>query len=156
MRRVGIFIDVMNMYHCIKDNKLDYRALYEYAKEYGIIQRAVAYGCQRDNEADGFLRQLKSIGYQINYTAPKMHNGTVVKANRDMDICLGIIDTLDHLDVIILCSSDGDFAPVLQRVKNQGIHTVVIGADISNDLSSIADSFIELSNDSRLLLENKL
>jgi uncharacterized LabA/DUF88 family protein len=74
MARMGIFIDVSNLYYCIKkkfDRKLDYRRYKDYVLGNHELVRANAYGAQDSTEANAFLGALRSFGYLPRYKRPK-------------------------------------------------------------------------------------
>lgn len=80
MARVGIFVDVSNLYYCVKlkySRKINYLKYRDFVstdrttqKPYEIV-RANAYGAQRGVEANSFLSQLRSFGYEPKYKRPK-------------------------------------------------------------------------------------
>ena len=151
-KRIGIFVDVSNLYYCVRNKygkrKLDYRKLYDYIKDLGDITVANAYGAQMDSEAKPFISALRAIGYLPKYKQLKVYDnndqGRRFKANWDVGICIDIVTTLVNLDVIVLCSADGDFKPVVDYVMSQGKSVVIIASSISKDLRDNCTQAIEI------------
>jgi uncharacterized LabA/DUF88 family protein len=159
MAKIGIFIDVSNLYYCIANKfnqrKLDYSKYYKYIEDLGNIEIAIAYGAQIKNQASKFLYALNNIGFQTKYRSPKafLDNGNVrKKADCDLQIAVDIIKNLNEIDLLILGSADGDFKPILELANNHNIKTIVIACKISGDLKEVADEFIEIPES---LLEEK-
>lgn len=151
MKRVGIFVDISNIYMCLRSKyqrKLDYKKLMNYVNDFGEITVAIAYGAQVGDQAKAFIYYLSKLGFETKYKEPKTHrnpNGQIItKANWDIQIAMDILDHADNLDVVIILSADGDFIPCLKRIKENGKIVIVIGSTINNELHKVADSCIEI------------
>lgn len=151
MKKIGIFVDVSNLYFCLSSKfggkKLDYSKYYDYIKDFGQIEVAIAYGAQVRGQANKFLHSLRQIGYETKYRSPKafIDNGTVrKKADCDLQIAIDIVKYAEEIDMLILGSADGDFKPLIKMAKEKGITTVILACQISKDLKVIADEFIEI------------
>ena len=158
-RKIGIFVDVSNLYYCLnnkkKGNKLDYGKYYSFCTTFGEIKTAIAYGAQVGNNAQSFIRCIKNIGFTPKYKEPKIyrnHKSIKHKADWDVGIAVDMIIYAERLDLIILGSADGDMIPVVEYLKSRGVDVVVIATNISNELKEIATEAIEIANS---LLENK-
>ena len=59
MKRIGVFVDVSNIYYCIgkkyEYRKLDYRKYLDFITDLGELVKVIAYGSQMSNEAAGFI-----------------------------------------------------------------------------------------------------
>jgi len=75
INRIGLFVDVSNLYYCIlkrfNNRKLDYAKYMAAVKGKNNVYRAFAYGAQLDNEADLFINRLQEFGYFPKYKKPK-------------------------------------------------------------------------------------
>ena len=158
-KRIGLFVDVSNLYYCIANKfnkrKLDYARYYKYIQEIGHIEYAIAYGAQIENQAAKFLWAIQQIGFETKYRAPKAFsdNGKIrKKADCDLQIAVDIMSTINDIDLLILGSADGDFKPLLELARERGVGVVVIACTISHDLKEIADEAIEIPES---LLEEK-
>jgi uncharacterized LabA/DUF88 family protein len=68
------------------------------------------------------------------------------KADWDVGIVIDAVRTAQSLDVIVLCSGDGDFFPLVEYLKNQGkrVEVLAFGKTTSSKLKEAADEFIDL------------
>ena len=70
-RNIGFFVDISDLYGQVqrlyKARRLDYEKYYAFVHDLGNIQCALAYGCQKHNEADGFRHALEKIGFETKY-----------------------------------------------------------------------------------------
>ena len=80
--------------------------------------------------------------------------GGMKKADWDVGIVIDAIRTAASLDVIILCSGDGDFIPLVDYLKNQGkrVEVLAFGKTTSSKLREAADEFIDLDKNSNKYL----
>jgi len=142
-KKIGVFIDVSNIYYCVnkkyKGKKLDYKKYMEYIRSLGDVTIANAYGAQVRNQAASFLYCLKQIGITPMYSTPKSFtdNGIVSKkADYDVKITVDIIDAAPGLDIVVLGSADSDFAPLLKSLPDKKI--IVFACKISSDIQEIS------------------
>ena len=150
-KRIGVFMDVSNLYYCIgkkyNQRKLDYGAYLDYVKELGDVQHALAYGAQMNNEAAGFIHCIRQKGYEPKYKTPKdYHNRDNFKRKCDWDvgIAIDIVRMIDRMDMIILGTADGDLRPVVEWAKEHGVDVIVLACGISRELKDVATKFIEI------------
>ena len=148
--RIGIFIDVSNLYYCVGkkfNRKLDYKKYYTYVEQLGDIKQAIAYGAQLKNEARGFIHCLEEVGFTPKYKKPKIfHNDGKVrhKADVDVDIAMDIVRKINSLDLIILGCADSDLAPVVDWSQECGVNVIVLATGIAHELRTAAYSSIEI------------
>ena len=83
--------------------------------------------------------------------------GGAKKADWDVGIVVDAIRTSPGLDVIVLCSGDGDFISLAEYLKNQGkrIEVMAFGKTTSGKLIEAADEFIDLDDSDKYLLNIK-
>jgi len=150
-KRIGVFVDVSNLYYCISKKfdkrKLDYRKYMKFIQDFGSISHAIAYGAQLKNEAVGFIHCLKQIGFEPKYKSPKdYHNKDNFKRKADWDvgIAIDVVRMIDHLDMVILGTADGDLTPLVEWVKERGVEIVVLSCGISRELKDVANKYIEI------------
>lgn len=154
MKKLGIFMDVSNLYYCIGKKfihrKLDYRKYINFVKDLGDPYISIAYGAQISGQANGFIYCLKQLGFQAKFKTPKAYsnaeNGYVIKhkADCDVDIAMDIVNMIDRIDMIILGSADGDMLPVVEWAMSKGVEVVIIATGISKDLKDHCTKFIEI------------
>ncbi len=150
-KRIGVFADVSNLYYCIgkkfNERKLDYQKYWDFIKELGDIQQAIAYGAQINNEASNFIYCLKQIGFHAKYKSPKSYSNQPQfkrKADWDVGIAIDMVNMVDRFDMIILGTADGDLVPAVEWVQQRGVDVVVFACGISRDLKNIARQYIEI------------
>lgn len=156
LKRVGVFVDVSNLYYCLgnklKNSKLDYSKLLEYIQDFGKIIIKYAYGAQLNSQAEVFIKRLQELGFTTFFKEPKTYAGTKHirrKADWDVAIALDIMDLSNQLDIIVLCSADGDMVPLVKRLLDKDKQVIIIAATISKDLRDITttieipESFLE-------------
>jgi len=148
--RIGIFIDVSNLYYCVGSKfkrKLDYKKYYTYVSGLGNVVQAIAYGAQLKNEARGFIHCLEEIGFSAKYKKPKIFNndGKIRhKADVDVDIAMDIVRKVNEIDLIVLGCADSDLAPLVDWVQECGKNVIVLATGISHELKTAAYSCIEI------------
>ncbi len=121
--RVGIFVDVQNMYYAAREHgaRLDFGALMSDATRDRRLVRAIAYVvCNPDIDQSGFLAMLQQRNYEVRRKDLRIRQDGSSKADWDMEIALDILAMAPDLDVVVLVSGDGDFAPLIARVKQMG------------------------------------
>ena len=149
MKRIGLFVDVSNLYYTLKTKydgrKLDYNKMLEYIEGpdgLGEVIVKIAYGAAKKDQADGFKHFLKKNGFTVKYKEPKsyMNEGKYrEKADHDVTIAMDIVQTIDRLDRIILCCSDGDLAPAVEFAMSKNVDVIVLASGISVSYSRLAE-----------------
>lgn len=129
--RVGVFVDAANLSASIRrvtgnQQKLNFSALLRSVVGQRRKETAIAFivhGEQQEiGEAGhwGFVQHLRAGGYEVREKRPKVRADGSRKADWDMGIAMAILDAVDALDVVVLCSGDGDFLPLVQRLQRLG------------------------------------
>lgn len=151
MKRLGVFVDVSNIYYCIRkkyeDRKLDYQKYLNFITDFGELTKVIAYGSQLGNEATGFIHCLQKIGFQTKFKSVKSFNNDDElrrKADWDVGITMDIVNMIDRFDMIILGTADGDLKPVVTWASQRGVDVVILACGISRDLKDTATEFIEI------------
>ncbi len=149
-KQIGLFVDVSNLYHCINTKykkKLDYAQYIDFCKALGDIKIARAYGAQVKNQAHNFLQCLRQFGYTPIYQTPKAFrtpNGLKHKANYDLLIAMEIVEAIKKIDILILGSADGDFAPLVKWANERDTKSIVFACNISGELKKEAHECMEI------------
>lgn len=146
----ALFVDISNLYYCVgkrfEGRKLDYRALYERAEQFGELQRAFAYGIQQNDEAVKFITCLKKLGYDTKYKKPNQGD-KVRRADWDVGIAMDVVRMVPRVDTIILGTADPDMMELIRWVKDQGVRVVVIACGIPRELKEEVSQFVEIDLD---------
>lgn len=152
MKRVGIFVDVNDIYFHVsrqyRNRKLSYARYRNFVADFGEVIQAVAYGSQLSNEAAGFIRALKKANFQTKYkTAEKGYD-----ADWNVGITIDIVQMAPRLDIVVLGSCDNNLEPLVSWCVRQGISVYVIACNTGAALKASATECIEIPES---LLEDK-
>lgn len=149
-QRVGIFVDVQNMYYSAK-NLYSKKVNFEKIMELGVgerqLIRAIAYVIRADIEPESnFFEALVKQGWEIKAKDLQIFLGGAKKGDWDVGIAMDIMRTASKLDVVVLVSGDGDFKDLAEHVKSLGCRAEVIAfkKTASSRLIEEADKFIDL------------
>ncbi|MFW0837380.1 MAG: NYN domain-containing protein [Candidatus Komeilibacteria bacterium] len=162
-QRVGVFIDIGNMYHSAKNlfnAKLNFGKILETAVGERRLVRALAYVVEsQTNEEQNFFEALRKQGFEIKSKDLQIFPGGAKKGDWDVGIAIDAITIANHLDVVVLVTGDGDFIPLVSFLRNnKGCRVEVIAFEQSASAKLIeeADSFLNISDQSkRYLLKDK-
>jgi uncharacterized LabA/DUF88 family protein len=149
-KNVAIFIDVANLYYAARgqDVDVDYVALLKYATKGRDLIRAYAYsGLDPENENQRkFLDFLSKNGYKVVHKDIRKFGDGRVKANLDIELVVDLFRLRDRMDIAVIVSGDGDFAPAIRALQDEGVRCEVISfrPNTSSDLVAVADEFIDI------------
>ena len=149
-QRVEVLIDVQNLYHSAKNlyqAKVNFGEILKTAISERKFIRAFAYVVKtKTGEEKPFFEALTKLGIETRVRDLQEFYGGMKKADWDVGIVIDAIRTASSLDVIVLCSGDGDFIPLVEYLKNQGkrVEVIAFGKTTSSKLKEIADEFIDL------------
>lgn len=150
-RRVGIFVDVANVFYASLDagREIDYPALLAHTTSGRELVRAYAYtGLDPENEAQKkFHRFLADSGYRVVAKEVRRFRDGAMKANLDIELVVDLMRLAPRLDVAVIVAGDGDYAPAIRAITEMGVRVEVIcfRRNTSKDLLEVADSFEELT-----------
>ncbi|MAH33514.1 hypothetical protein CL615_03920 [archaeon] len=163
-QRVGVFVDVQNMYYSAKNlykAKVNFSNVLRNAVAGRKLVRAIAYVIKADiKEEKNFHDALEKIGYEVKSKDLQIFPGGAKKGDWDIGIAMDTIELAARLDTIVIVSGDGDYVDLLQHLKRaMGCRTEVLafGPSSSAKLREEADEFVDMDKDkSRYLIKNKL
>ncbi|MBX4201053.1 NYN domain-containing protein, partial [Candidatus Parcubacteria bacterium] len=131
----------------IYHQKVNFAKVLEQAVSGRKFIRAFAYVVRtKTGEEKPFFDALTKLGIETRVRDLQKFYGGAKKADWDVGIVIDAIRTAASLDVIILCSGDGDFIPLVEYLKNQGkrVEIAAFGKTTSSKLREVADEFIDL------------
>jgi uncharacterized LabA/DUF88 family protein len=146
-KNVAVFVDVANLYYAARgqDVDVDYVALLKHATKGRDLIRAYAYsGLDPENENQKkFLDFLGKNGYRVVAKDIRKFGDGRVKANLDIELVVDLFRLADRMDVAVIVSGDGDFAPAIRALQDVGVRCEVISfkPNTSSDLFAVADEF---------------
>lgn len=159
-QRVGILVDVANMYHSAKNlyhRRVNFKEVLKTAVAGRKLIRAVAYVIKTESQEEiHFFEALYELGFEVKMKDLQIFAGGAKKADWDVGIAMDAIKLADKLDVIIFVTGDGDFLPVVSYLQNtKGTLVEIIGfrQTTSSKLIEEADDFTNLSENNKFLLK---
>lgn len=161
-QRVGVLVDVQNMYHSAKNlyqKNVNFAHILETAVSGRQLIRAIAYVVKSQvAEEDQFFTILGQQGFEVKQKDLQIFFGGSKKGDWDVGMAVDAIKLADRLDTIILVTGDGDFIPlVVYLQENKGCQVEVLAFDKSTSgrLIDVCDDFTDLSQDTDRFLLNK-
>lgn len=149
-QRVGIFLDVQNLYHSAKNlynARVNFKEILKSAVAGRRLIRAIGYVIKTESgEEQPFFEALTRLGIETKSKDLQIYYGGMKKADWDVGVTIDAVRLAPHLDVIVLVSGDGDFVPLIEYLKNQGKQAEVIafGKSASAKLKEAAEDFTDL------------
>ena len=150
-KNVAVFVDVANVFYAAKAAgvDIDYVTLLKSVTAGRDLVRAYAYtGLDPDNENQrNFHDFLRRSGYKVVSKDIRKYGDGKVKANLDIELVVDMMKTARNLDIAIVVSGDGDFAPAIRAVQEQGVRVEVLSfrGNTSSDLLDVADLFTDIA-----------
>ncbi|HEX5452142.1 MAG TPA: NYN domain-containing protein, partial [Candidatus Limnocylindrales bacterium] len=155
-KNVAVFIDVANIFYAAKAAgvDIDYVQLLKTATAGRDLVRAYAYtglDPENDNQKQ-FHSFLGRHGYRVVSKDIRKYGDGRVKANLDIELVVDMMRTASNLDIAVVVSGDGDFAPAIRAVQDLGVRVEVISfrANTSSDLIDVADVFTDIREIARV------
>lgn len=153
-QRVGIFIDVPNLYHTARNiyqAKVNFKEILRTATANRKLIRALAYSIKTEGgEEQAFLDALVKIGIETKVKDLQIFPGGMKKGDWDVGLAVDAIKMGEKLDAVILVTGDGDFAPLAEYLKTRygcQVELIAFGRSCSNHLKEAVDDFIDLGQD---------
>lgn len=157
-QRVGVFIDVQNLYYSARylyNAKVDFRTILRDAVEGRKLIRAIAYAVKAgEKDEETFYKALEAIGFEVKLKELQIFPGGAKKADWDIGIAMDAIELAPRLDTTIIISGDGDFIPLVEHLKRAlgcRVEVMAFGRSASSKLTEAADHFTDLDNKKYIL-----
>ncbi|MFA6514580.1 MAG: NYN domain-containing protein [Patescibacteria group bacterium] len=161
-QRVGILVDVSNMYHSAKNlykRKTNFKEILVKAVAGRKLIRATAYAIRTESKDEmPFTDALAEQGFEVKLKDLQIFAGGAKKADWDVGIAIDAIKLADKLDVIVLVSGDGDYLPLVSYLQNNKgclVEVMAFRKTCSSRLIEEADDFIDLGGDKRFLIYSR-
>jgi uncharacterized LabA/DUF88 family protein len=160
-QRIGVFVDVQNMYYSAKhlyNSKANFRTILREAISGRKLIRAIAYVIKADvKDENTFYDALEEMGFEVKSKDLQVFYGGAKKGDWDVGIAMDVMRLAPKLDTIVLISGDGDFSDLLEHAKSLGCRTEVLafGKTTSHRLKEVTDLFIDFDKSRKYLLTKK-
>ena len=155
-KNVAVFVDVANIFYAAKAAgvDIDYVTLLKSATAGRDFVRAYAYtGLDPENENQRqFHAFLARSGYKVISKDIRKYGDGRIKANLDIELVVDMMRMAQHIDIAVVVSGDGDFAPAIRAVQQLGVRCEVISfrGNTSSDLIDVADVFTDITQIARV------
>jgi len=160
-QRIGVFIDVQNMYYSAKQlykGKVNFNVVLKEAIAGRQLIRAIAYVIKADvKDEETFYDALIEMGFEVRTKDLQVFYGGAKKGDWDVGIAMDVMRLAPKLDTIVLVSGDGDFSDLLEHTKSLGcrVEVVAFGRTTSHKLLEVADFFTDLDKNTKYLLRKR-
>ncbi|MBN1644629.1 NYN domain-containing protein [Candidatus Woesearchaeota archaeon] len=158
-QRVGVFVDVQNLYYSARamyGAKVNFKEVLKTAVNGRTLIRALAYVVRTEEvKKEAFFDALENIGFEIKAKDLQIFIGGAKKGDWDVGIAMDAIELAPRLDTVVLVSGDGDFAPLLQHLRRAlgcRVEVVAFGKSASKQLKEATDYFVDMDKDNKKFL----
>ncbi len=163
-QRIGIFIDIQNLYHSAKNlyrARVNYRELIKTLVGNRKLIRAVAYVVKSETALGekSFFEALSQVGLELRTKDLQIYPGGQKKADWDVGLAIDAVRMANSLDVIILVTGDGDFLPLVEYLKwglGKQVEVAAFSKTTSSLLKEKADYFTALEDIPKILLKKQV
>lgn len=172
-QRVGIFLDVQNLYHSAKNlyhGRVNYQELMRYLVGNRQMIRALAYVVRSEgigldtpqsprpglSSESAFFDALEKAGIELRVKDLQVYGDGLKKGDWDVGMAVDAIRMSAFLDVVILVTGDGDFIPLLDYLKwglGKIVEVAAFHRSASMKLQEAADRFINIEEIPRIILK---
>ncbi len=156
-QRVGVLVDVANLYHSAKNlynGRVEFKEALKYTVNNRNLIRAIAYVVKTETEEEAqFFEALLQQGFEIQTKDLQTFSGGAKKADWDVGIAVEAIKLADKLDSIILMTGDGDYIPLVSYLQSKGclVEVSAFHQTTSSKLIEVANDFLDLSGNKKFL-----
>ncbi len=171
-QRLGIFIDVQNLYHSAKhlyQSRVNYKELIKKVTVGRKLIRAIAYVVKSDQilTTEGashprgealFFEALENAGVELRVKELQVFPGGLKKADWDVGLAVDAIRMASFLETVVLITGDGDFLPLVEYLKwglGRRVEIAAFGRSASAKLKEAADDFFDIGESPSLLIPMK-
>lgn len=154
--RVVAFFDYHNTLHALRreGQQLDLAGLRDYLAQGRHLVEAFLYIAThpRPDHADAdmaSLHHLRQQGFLVRTKSGQLLPNGRLKCDFDMEMALDVQEFVARTrpDIVVLVTGDGDFTPLVQRLRLQGIRVEVASThgSVSSALRAMANDFVDLT-----------
>ncbi len=123
LNKIALFVDVQNIYYTCREayqRQFNYRKLWQQLSAQGEIVGATAYAINRGDEGQlKFQDALRHIGFELKLKPFIQRTDGSAKGDWDVGITIDVLETAPKVDTVILLSGDGDFALLLDKIRQK-------------------------------------
>ncbi|MEM7465850.1 MAG: NYN domain-containing protein [Pseudomonadota bacterium] len=153
-RRIAIFADVQNIYYTVREQyrrQFDYQALWNEIRHFGEINFAAAYAVDRNEpNQKKFQHKLREIGFDVKLKPYIQRADGSSKGDWDVGITIDVMEEAENADIVVLATGDGDFAPLVERIKERfqvSVWIVSVSTLTAKHLIDVADRHFPINGE---------
>ncbi|HEY4523952.1 MAG TPA: NYN domain-containing protein [Candidatus Paceibacterota bacterium] len=180
-QRVGIFVDVQNLYHSAKNlyhGRVNYQELIKYLLQGRKLIRVTAYVVKSEGIIDStgarevsfepapgkqsgessFFEALQEAGMELRVKDLQVYAGGMKKADWDVGMAVDAIRMGPSLDAVVLVTGDGDFVPLVEYLKwglGKQVEVAAFGRSTSAKLKEATDYFVNIENIPKIIIKKR-
>lgn len=159
-QRVGVFIDIQNIYHSAKhlyQAKVNFPQLVKTLVGRRKLIRSIGYVVKSDSSLGeaSFFDVLEKNGIELRMKDLQIFPDGSKKADWDVGMAVDAIRMASFLDVVILVTGDGDFVPLVEYLQfgmGRQVEVASFGRSGSARLKEAVDVYTNLEEHPRLLI----
>lgn len=153
-QRVGVFVDVQNMYYSARNlfqKKVNFGEILKEAVNNRQLVRAIAYVIKAEVEQEkSFFEALSKQGFEVRSKDLQTFAGGSKKGDWDVGLAMDVLKIGSKIDVVVLVSGDGDYVDLIRYVKEvigARFEVIAFGETVSGRLLEEAHQFTDLSKE---------
>ena len=153
-QRVAVLIDTQNLYHSAKNlysARVNFNNLLIDAVGGRQLVRAIAYLITTESQDEAqFFDALLKMGIETRHKDLQIFHSGSKKGDWDVGIAIDAIRIAKKVDSIVLVTGDGDFVPLVEHLKGEGVQVEVVsfGRSTSSKLKEAAEAFMDMDEES--------
>jgi len=163
-QRVGIFVDIQNLYHSAKhlyQARVNFGEMVKTLVGNRRLIRAIGYVVKSDTSLGeaSFFEALGKSGIELRVKDLQIFPGGAKKADWDVGMAVDAIRMASYLDVVILVTGDGDFVPLVEYLKwglGRQVEVASFGRSTSGKLREVTDTYINFDENPKMLLKQRV
>jgi uncharacterized LabA/DUF88 family protein len=113
--------------------------------------RAIAYLITTESQDEAqFFDALLKMGIETRHKDLQIFHSGSKKGDWDVGIAIDAIRIAKKVDSIVLVTGDGDFVPLVEHLKGEGVQVEVVsfGRSTSSKLKEAAEAFMDMDEES--------
>lgn len=132
MSNIAILVDVQNVYYTARSayqRNFDYNRFWRRVTHDRTVVSAIAYAVDRGDEKQRqFQNILRAIGFTVKLKPFIQRVDGSAKGDWDVGITIDALDLAEQVDTLVLVTGDGDFAILVDRLRQaSGLDVEVYG-----------------------------
>ena len=154
--RVAAFVDYHNILHALRrvGRQIDLPALRDYLAEGRHLVEAFLYIAthpepEHQHTDRATLHRLRQHGFLVRTKVGQLLPNGRLKCDLDMEMALDVQAFVARTrpDIVVLVTGDGDFTPLAQRLRLQGVRVEVASTpgSVAASLRAMANGFVDLT-----------